>query len=255
MSGFSNLEISGLIKQSVADSLTAHAGGGQTSALVLAAQINRITTVATAGDSVALPAFSGVNDNNPSKIGARIIIINAGANPMQVFGQGAETIDGVAAATGVSQSPGSRVEYECTADGVWRTAGLTSVVIATRVLTAAEIKALFTTEIQLVPAPGAGRVVMVDEIVLKIVFGAVAYTGANALEFRYTDKTGAKVTADIASTFINTALGTAYASVKGVVTALTPVANAKIVVNVSTANPAAGDSLITITVRYHVVTP
>lgn len=255
MAGFNSLEVTGLIKQSVANNLTAHAGGTQAAALLLTAQINRVTTVATAGDSVALPAASNPSDYGPSKIGAVIVVINAGANPMQVFGQGAETINGIAAATGVSQSPNTRVSYECVAEGIWLTTGLDVWTVGQRTLTATEIKALFTTEIQLIPAPGAGRIIIVDEIVAKIVFGTIAYTGANALEFRYTDKTGAKVTADIAAAFINTAAGTAYASVKGVVTALTPVANAKIVVNVPTANPGAGDSLITFTVRYHVVTP
>lgn len=120
-------------------------------------------------------------------------------------------------------------------------------------LTAAQIKALFTTPIVLAPAPGAGRVVMVDEILAKIVFGTIAYTGGNALEFRYTDGAGAKVSADIASTFINTAAGTVYASVKGVTTALTPVPNAPVVVAVPVANPAAGDSLIKVVIRYRIV--
>lgn len=121
-------------------------------------------------------------------------------------------------------------------------------------LTAAQIKALFTTPVALVPAQGAGTIVDIVGIWAKNVFGTVAYTGANALEFRYTDGAGAKVTADIAAAFINTASGTAYNGVKGVNTALTPVANAAVVVAVPTANPAAGDSLITFTVLYRVLT-
>lgn len=120
-------------------------------------------------------------------------------------------------------------------------------------LTSAQIKALNTTPITLVSAQGAGKTVMVDEIFLKNTFNANAFAGSNALEFRYTDASGAKVTADIANTFINLS-ATGYASVKGVVTALTPVANAPIVVRVPTADPTAGDGAITGFVRYHVVT-
>lgn len=100
---------------SFADALTAHAGGGQASALQLAASVNRITTVATAADSVKLPA---------SAPGLAIVIVNAGANPMQVFGAGTDTINGVATATGVSQMPGSVVEYVCTVAGIWLAQGL-----------------------------------------------------------------------------------------------------------------------------------
>lgn len=124
--------------------------------------------------------------------------------------------------------------------------------IAVRVLTAAETKALFTTPISLVAAPGAGLVAFPIEIVAKNVFGTAAYTGGNALEFRYTDASGTKVTADIASTFINLASGTQYNRVGGVAADTVLTANAALVVRVPTANPAAGDGIITITVHYRI---
>ena len=120
-------------------------------------------------------------------------------------------------------------------------------------LTSAQIKALSTTPITLVSAQGAGTLIIVDEIVLKNTYGTATYTGGNALEFRYTDASGAKVSADIASTFINL-VATGYAYVRGLVTALTPVANSPIVVRVPTADPAVGDGVITGFIKYHVVT-
>jgi hypothetical protein len=102
----------GLQTQSFANGLTAHAGGGQGSALALTAMVNRVTTVATAGDSVALPAAVS---------GLMITIINRGANSLQVFGAGTDTINGVATATGVSQQANSVAVYICSLTGAWET--------------------------------------------------------------------------------------------------------------------------------------
>lgn len=89
---------------SVATGITAHAGGTQAAAIALAAAINRVDTVGTAADSVALPA--------PSVVGQTVIVINnAATNSMQVFGSGTDTINGVATATGVAQAAGKTAIY------------------------------------------------------------------------------------------------------------------------------------------------
>lgn len=105
----------GFVYESSVDNLTAHAGGGQASALQLTAELNRVSTVATIGDSVKLP---------PSFPGMTIILENAGANAMQVFGAGTDTINGVVTATGVSQMAGSVVIYTCYTSGAWFANGL-----------------------------------------------------------------------------------------------------------------------------------
>ena len=104
-----------LLYESASDTLTAHAGGGQANALQLVSEMNRITTVVTAGDSVALP---------PSASGLTIILENAGSNPMQVYGVSPDTINGIATGTGVSQMPNSVVIYTCYTAGSWFAANL-----------------------------------------------------------------------------------------------------------------------------------
>lgn len=99
-----------LILESYADALTAFAGGGQASALALTAQTNRITTVASVDDSVKLPV---------SQPGLEVTVVNAGANPMRVFGAGTDTINGVATATGIRQMPNSVEIFACPVAGVW----------------------------------------------------------------------------------------------------------------------------------------
>ncbi len=107
--------LAGLLYELAQDTITARAGGGQALATQLTAQTSRISVVATAGDSVKLPA---------SAPGLELLIINHGANPMQVFGAGTDTIDDVATATGVSQMQNSLVIYTCTTAGAWYTEGL-----------------------------------------------------------------------------------------------------------------------------------
>lgn len=99
------------------DNITATASGTQANAYQLTTQTSRITTVATAKDSVQLPV---------SAPGLELLVINHGANPMQVYGNFVEgaTIDDVATGTGVSQMPYSLVIYTCTSAGSWYSEGL-----------------------------------------------------------------------------------------------------------------------------------
>lgn len=126
-------------------------------------------------------------------------------------------------------------------------------------LTAAQTKALNTTPQTLVAAPGAGKLIVVDSIIVKNVFGTVAYTGANALQFFLGDTSGQKAVGDIANTFINIASGTHYAVSIALAayadTAGTAMINAPLIVSVPTANPGAGDGILTFTVNYFIVTP
>ena len=82
--------------ESFQDNITANPGGGQAGAFQLTRQNNRVTAVATAGDSIMLP---------PALPGLEVIVVNHGANSMQVFGNGRDTVDDVPTATGVPQNP------------------------------------------------------------------------------------------------------------------------------------------------------
>lgn len=104
-----------LIVELAQNGLTAHAGGGQGSALALAAEINGVTTVATAGDSVALPA---------SAPGLDILVINTASNACNVFPATGDAINGQAANTAVSQIGQSVVLYVCRVAGNWETEGI-----------------------------------------------------------------------------------------------------------------------------------
>jgi hypothetical protein len=93
------------------DGLTAHAGGGQGSALALPAQINRVTVVGSAADSVILPA---------SKAGMQIITVNgAASNSMNVFPATGETINALSANTAFAVAAGKTCQFFCPLNGAW----------------------------------------------------------------------------------------------------------------------------------------
>lgn len=95
------------------DGLTAHAGGGQANALALTAAINRVATVATAADSVALPPA----------VGGQIVIVSnsAASNAMQVFAANgtSDTINATAGSTGISVAAGKGIIFFSAVAGRW----------------------------------------------------------------------------------------------------------------------------------------
>lgn len=123
-------------------------------------------------------------------------------------------------------------------------------------IASADILALNTTPKQLIAAPGAGKIIIVESILLKMVRTATAYANGGALEFRYTDGSGAKVSADIAASVVTTGgAGTEYNHVGGVIATLTPVANAAVVLRCATADFITGTGTAVVSIKYRIVTP
>lgn len=120
-------------------------------------------------------------------------------------------------------------------------------------LTADDIKGMNAAPKTIVEAV-TGKVIVIDDIVMKMVRTATAYTGGGAVEFRYTDASGDKVTADIAATVITAAgAATEYAIQKSIITSLTGVVNSPIVITNADAAFADGTGTAVLTIRYHLV--
>ena len=98
--------------QSWASTITATAGGTRAAAVPLRAAINRISVCATAADSVALPPAMG---------GQEVSLINSGAAACQVFAAVGtnDTINGVAAATGISVAAAGKAQFISPGPGLW----------------------------------------------------------------------------------------------------------------------------------------
>lgn len=94
---------------STVTAIAALAGGGQSGATPLTGHFNSVDTVATAADSVALPA--------PTFVGQEICVLNSTATSMQVFGSGTDKINGIATGTGVAQAAGKLAIYKAASIG------------------------------------------------------------------------------------------------------------------------------------------
>ena len=105
------LTASGMTTDSVAPAITAKAGGGQDATLALSKNLNIVTTVATAADSVTLPSAAA---------GLRITVVNLGANALAVFPYTSDSINDAAADASVTQDPETSVTYNCYTGVLWQ---------------------------------------------------------------------------------------------------------------------------------------
>jgi hypothetical protein len=78
--------------------------------------LNRFTTVPAGAGCMLPPAVAGLS----------ITIINSGANPLQVYGDGGDTINAIAGVSGVPMMVNSTALFSCTTTGAWFTSNLGS---------------------------------------------------------------------------------------------------------------------------------
>lgn len=92
--------------------ITAHAGGGQGSAVALTTEYNEVTVSATAGDSVKLPAAA---------TGLKIVVKNNGATAIDVFPATADKINDGTVNTAVRVAPSASVTFNAIDAINWET--------------------------------------------------------------------------------------------------------------------------------------
>ncbi len=101
------------LRYTPATTLTA-VGTDRATSLALTADINNITTAA-ASTGATLPA---------STVGRVVTVFNNGANAIQVYGAGSDTIDGTAGTAGVVLTNAKRAQFFCVAANTWISAQL-----------------------------------------------------------------------------------------------------------------------------------
>ncbi len=94
--------------------ITAHAGGTKAAAFQLPAQVAQlqVDTVASTSDSVLLPPCGAS--------GIEIVIANAGANTLSIYGKGTDTINAAATANNYDLTTNTNAVFWCVKSGLWR---------------------------------------------------------------------------------------------------------------------------------------
>jgi hypothetical protein len=133
---------------------------------------------------------------------------------------------------------------------------------ATVSLTAAQIAGMYATPVQLVAAPGAGKLIVIDSILWDIAFDTTQYTGGGVIAAQYgnaPDGAGPAASGTLAAASLNAVAANAFLSNGGIAGALnvskTASLNTAVYLSNATAAFATGNSTATLYVRYHVVTP
>lgn len=127
--------------------------------------------------------------------------------------------------------------------------------VSTVTITSAQLLALFTTAIEIVPAPPTGKTLFMKRCIVKYNYGTVVYTVGTAtnLTVNYTDKNGTAVSATQAVTGMIDQASNQTRVMPALSTAFTPTASAKLVLSLAVANPTAGNGTLTVTTVYNIV--
>jgi hypothetical protein len=125
----------------------------------------------------------------------------------------------------------------------------------TATLSTAQVEAMHGTPITIVPAPGAGLVLIVDSIVVQTKPGATQFTGGGVVTFPYhgTSVLAHGASDDIAAAVINSATGTVN-QMSAVGAAIQPPSNTGLDITNASAAFATGNGSLVVTVNYHVIT-
>lgn len=132
---------------------------------------------------------------------------------------------------------------------------------ATVTLTAAQVNGMYATPVQLIAAPGSGKLILIDSILWDIAFVSAQYAAGGAIQAQYGNTVhgaGSPASASIAAATLNGVAASGFiANGSGAATLNAPatVENTAVYLSNATAAFTTGDSTVTLYIRYRIVTP
>lgn len=220
------------------------------------AQIAFFTYNASTDAFVSNPASGGVSATLPS---GDIIVGNSSNVATAVAMSGDATISNTGALTiGAGAVSGSKIANNAVD---YAQMALDVAAITTVTLSAAQVNGMYATPVQLVAAPGAGKLVVIDNILWDIAFVSAQYAAGGAIQAQYGNTihgAGSPASASIAAATLNGVAASGYLSNgSGAATLNAPatVRNTAVYLSNATAAFTTGDSTVTLYVKYRIVTP
>lgn len=131
-----------------------------------------------------------------------------------------------------------------------------SLAVADVTVATAAVKTLNATPVTLVAAPGSGKFIAVQDVTFFLDYASAAYDGIAAgedLTVRYTDGSGQLIATCETTGFLDQTADQVRFVDFGAATVITPVANAAVVLHMSTGEIATGDSPLKVRVTYKVM--
>ena len=162
---------------------------------------------------------------------------------------------GVAAPGGQSADPTVRVRLTPTPVTPVGVADLDPSVLQKAVvaLTAAQIEAMYATPVSILPAPAAGQVLVIDQIIAQMKPGGTQFTGGGAVTFQYHGTAVVPHSSNVPAATINSATGTENVVPPPTGVIQPPSATGLDITN-GTAAFATGNGTLVVTVFYSIMT-
>lgn len=121
-------------------------------------------------------------------------------------------------------------------------------------VTSAQLKALHSTAVTLIAAPGAGKAILVNSMFANFVFGTVQYTGGGAIQLQYHGQATNLLISTIAAATIQAAANASlFFGPASTASGIVVQTNTGIDIQAGTADFAAGDGVLNVTLEYKVV--
>jgi hypothetical protein len=221
------------------------------------AQIGFFTYDATTDAFVSLAANGGLSNTLPS---GDIFVGNASNVATAAAMSGDATLSNTGVLTiGSGAVTGSKIAAN-TVD--YANLALDVAATATVALTAAQVNGMYATPVQLIAAPGAGKLIIIDSILWDVAFVSAQYAAGGAIAAQYGNTihgAGPAASATLAAATLNGVAASSFLGEAGSSTVLDVAKTASLNTAVYISNASAafttGDSTVNLYLRYRIVTP